>query len=241
VDGSAAESVSLRRGDGGIAGAGDLSRHPRSLLSGGGDGGAATVDNGDGDARDDGGVDGDGGAAFDSRAFRNALGAFPTGVCVVTARVSGDGADAGDGEDLGMTMSSFNSLSLAPPLVLFSIGRQSHSLAKWQRAAGYAIHVLADGQTEISGRFARPLGDKWAALEFDRGHAGAPLLRGVLARFECRAHARHDGGDHVLFIAEVLRFTVFQNRAPLLSCRGHYAQVKPTDEPAPLWPLAIHY
>jgi len=155
-------------------------------------------------------------------------------VCVVTASV-------GDGEDLGMTMSSFNSLSLAPPLVLFSIGRQSHSLAKWRRAAGYAIHVLADGQTEISGRFARPLGDKWAALDFDRGHAGAPLLRGVLARFECRAHARHDGGDHVLFIAEVLRFTVFENRAPLLSCRGHYAQVKPTDEPAPLWPLAIHY
>jgi len=203
-------------------------------------------------------------SALDARAFRNALGTFPTGVCVVTARApggdgdpsrhpraslsgggdgdgDGDATGAGDGEDLGMTISSFNSLSLAPPLVLFSIGRQSHSLAKWLRATGYAIHVLADNQQALSTRFARALGNKWAALDFDRGHAGAPLLRGALARFECDAHAQHDGGDHVLFIAEVLRFTVFQNRAPLLSCRGRYAQVKPTDEPAPLWPLAIHY
>lgn len=176
------------------------------------------------------------GRDFDARAFRNALGMFPTGVCVVTAR-------APDGEDLGMTMSSFNSLSLQPPLVLFSIGRQSHSLAQWRRAEGYAIHVLAENQREISGRFATPLGNKWAALEFDRGHAGAPLLRGVLARFECRAFARHahDSGDHVLFIAEVLRFRVFENRMALLSYQGNYGAVKPGDEPAPLWPLAIHY
>jgi len=173
-------------------------------------------------------------ADFDARAFRNALGAFPTGVCVVTAR-------APDGEDLGMTMSSFNSLSLQPPLVLFSIGRQSHSLAQWQRAEGYAVNVLAENQKDISGRFAKPLGNKWAALEFDRGHAGAPLLRGVVARFECRAFARHDGGDHVLFIAEVLKFRIFENRMALLSYQGNYGAVKPGDEPAPLWPLAIHY
>lgn len=176
----------------------------------------------------------DGAADFDARAFRNALGTFPTGVCVVTAR-------APDGEDLGMTMSSFNSLSLQPPLVLFSIGRQSHSLAQWQRAEGYAINVLAENQKDISGRFAKPLGNKWAALEFDRGHAGAPLLRGVVARFECRAFARHDGGDHVLFIAEVLKFRIFENRMALLSYQGNYGAVKPGDEPAPLWPLAIHY
>lgn len=171
---------------------------------------------------------------FDARAFRNALGTFPTGVCVVTARTP-------DGEDIGMTMSSFNSLSLQPPLVLFSIGRQSHSLAQWRRAEGYAINVLADSQKEISGRFARPLGNKWAALEFDRGHAGAPLLRGVIARFECRVFSHHDGGDHMLFIAEVVRHQVFPNRAPLLSYRGNYGAVKPGDEPAPLWPLDIHY
>ena len=171
---------------------------------------------------------------FDARAFRNALGAFPTGVCVVTAHTP-------DGEDIGMTMSSFNSLSLEPPLVLFSIGRQSHSLAQWRQAEGYAINVLADNQKDISGRFARPLSNKWAALDFDRGYAGAPLLRGVIARFECRSRASHDGGDHVLFVAEVLRFRIFENRAALLSYKGNYGSVKPTDEPAPLWPLAIHY
>ena len=105
--------------------------------------------------------------ALDARAFRNALGQFPTGVCVVTAR-------APDGEDLGMTMSSFNSLSLDPPLVLFSIDRRSHRLDQWQEAKGYAINVLAESQRDVSGRFARPSCNKWAGIDFDRGEAGAP-------------------------------------------------------------------
>ena len=172
--------------------------------------------------------------ALDERAFRNALGQFPTGVCVVTAQ-------APDGEDLGMTMSSFNSLSLDPPLVLFSIDQRALSLPQWQAAKGYAINVLAEGQQNISGRFARAKSNKWAGIDFDRGHAGAPLLSGVSARFECRPHADHDGGDHVLFIAEVVRFRGFANRSPLIFCQGNYAALKPSDEPAPLWPLDIHY
>ena len=171
---------------------------------------------------------------FDARAFRNALGQFPTGVCVVTAR-------APDGEDLGMTMSSFNSLSLDPPLVLFGIDRRSRGLDGWREAEGYAINVLSESQREVSGRFARPSSNKWAGVEFDRGHAGAPRLRGVNACFECRPFADHDGGDHVLFVAEVVRFRAFADRAPLIFCKGNYGALKPTDEPAPLWPLAIHY
>lgn len=168
------------------------------------------------------------------RAFRNALGQFPTGVCVVTAR-------AADGEDLGMTISSFNSLSLDPPLVLFSIDRRSHGLDEWQAAEGYAINVLAESQKDVSGRFARPLGDKWTGIDFDRGHADAPLLRGAVACFECSPFAGHDGGDHVLFIVRVVRFRTFTNRSPLIFCKGSYGALKPTGEPAPLWPLAIHY
>lgn len=172
--------------------------------------------------------------AFDTRAFRNALGQFPTGVCVVTARAAG-------GEDLGMTISSFNSLSLDPPLILFSVDRRSRSLDQWQEVEGYAINVLAESQKAISGRFARPFGSKWTGIEFGRGHADAPLLRGVVACFECRPFAGHDGGDHVLFIARVVRFRTFANRSPLIFCKGNYGALKPGDEPAPLWPLAIHY
>ena len=171
---------------------------------------------------------------FDAREFRNALGQFPTGVCVVTAR-------AMDGEDLGMTMSSFNSLSLDPPLVLFSVDRRSRSLHKWQDTKGYAINVLAESQKTISDRFARPLSNKWTGIDFDRGYADAPLLRGITACFECRPHAIHDGGDHVLFVAQVVRFWTIQDRSPLIFCKGNYGALKPTGEPAPLWPLAIHY
>ena len=172
--------------------------------------------------------------ASGQRAFRNALGQFPTGVCVVTAR-------AAEGEDLGMTISSFNSLSLDPPLVLFSIDRRSRSLDKWEAAEGYAINILAESQKDVSGRFARPLGNKWTGIDFDRGHADAPLLRGAIACFECSPFTSHDGGDHVLFIVRVVRFRTFANRSPLIFCKGHYGTLKPTGEPAPLWPLAIHY
>ena len=172
--------------------------------------------------------------ASGQRAFRSALGQFPTGVCVVTAR-------AADGEDLGMTISSFNSLSLDPPLVLFSIDRRSHGLNKWQGAEGYAVNILAEGQKDVSGRFAQPLGDKWTGIDFDRGHADAPLLRGAVACLECSPFASHDGGDHVLFIVRVVRFRTFTDRFPLIFCKGNYGALKPTDEPAPLWPLAIHY
>ena len=160
---------------------------------------------------------------FDTAAFRAALGQFPTGVCVVTAR-------APNGEDLGMTMSSFNSLSLDPPMVLFSIDRRALSLAQWQVAPGYAINVLAENQQDLSNRFARPLSDKWSGLDFDRGHAGAPVLPGVAACFECRAECQHDGGDHILFLARVVAFHAVAERSPLIFCKGTYGVLYRGDE-----------
>src|SRR5271169_7054766 len=99
-------------------------------------------------------------AAFDARAFRQALGQFPTGVCVVTCLA--------DGERLGMTMNSFNSLSLDPPLVLFSVDRRAVSLPFWEKADGYAVNVLAENQKDVSTRFAKPHPKKWEGARFSR-------------------------------------------------------------------------
>jgi len=167
-------------------------------------------------------------------AFRRALGQFPTGVCVITARIPGGG-------DLGMTVSSFNSLSLDPPLVLFSIDRRALGLDQWRAAPGYGINVLAEGQRELSDRFARAGANKWAGIAFERGHAGAPRLPGVAACFECRPERQHDGGDHVLFLARVVALRVFPERRPLIFCKGNYNALKPQDAPAPACSLAIYY
>ena len=174
------------------------------------------------------------GDRFDPMAFRAALGQFPTGVCVVTARTA-------DGEDLGMTMSSFNSLSLDPPLVLFSIDRRAHGLPRWRRVRGYAVNVLAENQQDLSDRFARAGTNKWAGLSLDRGIEGAPLLPGVAACFECRAECQHEGGDHILFLARVIAFRCAAERAPLIFCRGRYGSLDPGERRASIWPLAIHY
>ena len=171
--------------------------------------------------------------AFDVRAFRQALGQFPTGVCVVTCLA--------DGEQLGMTMSSFNSLSLEPPLVLFSIDRRSTSLTLWRQAAAYTVNVLSENQKDISNRFAKPLSNKWEGVRFEPGHSGAPVLPGVAARFDCDPWARHEAGDHVLFIAKVKHFRCFADRQPLVFSKGRYASLQPTEFTAPLWPLDIHY
>jgi flavin reductase (DIM6/NTAB) family NADH-FMN oxidoreductase RutF len=171
--------------------------------------------------------------AFDTRAFRHALGQFPTGVCVVTSIV--------DGARLGMTVSSFNSLSLDPPLVLFSIDRRAASLALWERAEAVAVHVLAENQKDISNRFARALANKWEGISCSEGASGTPLLPGVAAIFECAVWARHDGGDHTLFILEVEQFRSFADRQPLVFGKGRYAALQASDVAASLWPLDIHY
>jgi flavin reductase (DIM6/NTAB) family NADH-FMN oxidoreductase RutF len=172
-------------------------------------------------------------AAFNPRAFRQALGQFPTGVCIVTCRV--------DGEQLGMTMSSFNSLSLDPPLVLFSIDRRAASLPQWEKAESYAINVLSESQKDMSDRFARSLSNKWEGTSFARGRLDAPVLHGIAAVFECVRWARHEGGDHTLFIAEVKCFRSSIDRNPLVFSKGCYATLQSTESLAPLWPLDIHY
>jgi flavin reductase (DIM6/NTAB) family NADH-FMN oxidoreductase RutF len=119
--------------------------------------------------------------AFDVRSFRRALGHFPTGVCIVTSRVGG--------ARLGMTVSSFNSLSLEPPLILSSIDVGTTSLPLWRQAKGYAVNVLAENQKDLSNRFAKSGSNKWEATTYAEGLFGAPLLPGVVARLPV-AHCR---------------------------------------------------
>jgi flavin reductase (DIM6/NTAB) family NADH-FMN oxidoreductase RutF len=170
---------------------------------------------------------------IDVRSFRRALGHFPTGVCVVTSQV--------DGARIGMTVSSFNSLSLEPPLVLFSIDAGTTSLPLWRKAKGYAVNVLAENQKDLSDRFAKSGSNKWEGTTYADGLFGAPVLPGVAAVLECAAWATHSGGDHVLFIAEVKRFRTSADRRPLVFSSGRYAKLHETEFAASLWPLDIHY
>jgi len=154
-------------------------------------------------------------AAFDPLAFRAALGSFATGVTVITTR-------AGDGSSVGLTANSFNSVSLEPPMVLWSLARSSRSLGAFEQASHWAVHVLAADQEALSNRFARRGEDKFAGLTLEHGAGGAPLLPGCAARFECRGAFRYDGGDHVIFVGEVVRFTR-GDVAPLVFHAGQYA------------------
>lgn len=170
---------------------------------------------------------------LDLLAYRRCLGQFPTGVCVITARV-------GD-ELLGMTVSSFNTLSLEPPLVLFSIGRNARSLDQWREAGALAINVLSESQTELSNRFAGSRGNKWEGVTWRPGGNGAPVLPGAAAVLECAPHDRADGGDHELFIVRVQSFRNHPSRPPLVFCQGGYNRLQSSGESAAIWPLDIHY
>lgn len=170
---------------------------------------------------------------FDVQAFRQALGQFPTGVCVVTGVIGSD--------KLGVTISSFNSLSLDPPLVLFSLDRRSASLAQWSKVEGYTINVLSENQADLSGRFSRALTNKWEGLAADHEPGHGLALPGTAAHFHCAPWAVHDGGDHLLFIGRVMSFRTFGDRRPLVFNKGQYAALKsgvPDNAP---WPMAMHY
>lgn len=167
----------------------------------------------------------------DPRAFRQALGQFATGVAVITAQ-------GGDGSAIGMTMSSFNSVSMEPPLVLFSIDRKAFSLKSMTEAKGYAVNILGRDQEHLSNKFARALDDKWAAVEHTLGHMAAPLIAGALAHFECAPYAQYDGGDHVIFVGRVVRFSAHPSNEPLIFFRGGYRSLQ-TREPSPERPLPM--
>jgi flavin reductase (DIM6/NTAB) family NADH-FMN oxidoreductase RutF len=156
---------------------------------------------------------------LDRRDFRSALGCFPTGVCLVTTMGPG-------GRPEGMTINSFTSVSLEPPMVLWSVSREASSAPVFRDAEYFAINVLAAGDQEISSHFARQGPDKFAAFaaRFAPGLGAAPLLEGAAAIFECHTRHRNYGGDHIILIGNVERYT-HSERAPLVFHRGKYASL----------------
>jgi 3-hydroxy-9,10-secoandrosta-1,3,5(10)-triene-9,17-dione monooxygenase reductase component len=144
-----------------------------------------------------------------------ALGRFVTGVTIVTTTDP-------DGQPVGLTANSFNSVSLDPPLVLWSLSRKSRNLPIFENASHFAVNVLSVDQKAISDRFARPSEDRFADIDWSRGVGGAPVLGNCAAVFECSSEQRYEGGDHVIFIGRVERFD-HEEKVPLAYHAGGYA------------------
>jgi flavin reductase (DIM6/NTAB) family NADH-FMN oxidoreductase RutF len=160
---------------------------------------------------------------FDGAAFRRALSQFCTGVTVITTR-------AASGQLVGITASSFNSVSLAPPLVLWSLATRSASMPVFRANSHYVVNVLAASQLDLCKRFATVKGDRFEGVSHAEGDSGMPVLDGALAWFECHNRSRYEEGDHVIFVGEVERCGVAENAeglSPLVFQNGAFHGIKP--------------
>lgn len=153
-----------------------------------------------------------------SQALRRALGQYATGVTVITTLGS-------DGRPVGMTANSFSSLSMDPPLVLWSIGRKSSNFVHFEEAPCFAVHVLHAGQAGLAARFATRDVDRFEGVAAGAGASGAPQLDDFLAHFDCSTEARLPGGDHLILVGRVLAFDEREGLAPLVFHGGRYAEL----------------
>ncbi|WOF74057.1 flavin reductase family protein [Parvibaculaceae bacterium PLY_AMNH_Bact1] len=152
---------------------------------------------------------------LDSRSFRNALGEFATGVAIVTTQV-------GDDAPIGITVNSFSSVSLDPPLVLWCLDKGSDRLEAFEKCEGFTINILAAAQQELSNRLSRSGHPHLDGIPVDKGVNGCPYLSEALATFECDVHARHDAGDHIIMVGRVKAFQQPSAETPLIYHRGGY-------------------
>src|SRR3954464_5213314 len=153
---------------------------------------------------------------IDPRDFRKALGTFGTGVTIVTAM-------AADGKPYGVTCNSFASVSLNPPLVLWSLGMFSQGLTIFQNASHFTVNVLGASQETLAAQFAKSAGDKFAGVNWTPGLGSAPVLADSVANFQCRAANRYYGGDHIIFLGAVEAYA-YNRREPLLFAHGGYGR-----------------
>lgn len=151
---------------------------------------------------------------IDEAMFRFALGRFVTGVTVMTTR-------AQDGVNVGVTVSSFNTLSLDPPLILWSLSLKAPSLRHFRAASRFGVNILASDQRSLALHFARPARDKFADVPVSVGTHGAPLIHGAVVHLECGVEVRHPGGDHELIIGRILKASVSE-KAPLVYGHGRF-------------------
>lgn len=157
--------------------------------------------------------------AIDPSTFRSTLGRFVTGVTVMTSRTT-------DGRRAGVTVSSFNTLSLDPPLILWSIAVAAPSLAVFRDAGRFAVNILAHDQQAIALQFARSAPDKFAGVETVDGLGGVPLIAGAVAHLECDVADRHPGGDHEIIVGRLTRMSA-HDRDPLAYHRGRFGHFLP--------------
>lgn len=155
--------------------------------------------------------------SFDTRDFRKALGLFPTGVSVITCRTE-------DGEPFGITANSFSSVSLDPPLILWSIDRAARSAPAFEAAKAFAVSVLEAQQTELAIRFAQGGLHKFAGITLPDGLDGVPLIPGAVAHFECTTHALVNGGDHLIILGHVRSFMTFPG-TPMVFAHGRFVEL----------------
>src|SRR6202140_364182 len=159
---------------------------------------------------------------IDPRDFRNALGTFATGVTIITAARA-------DGKPYGLACNSFASVSLNPPLVLWSLGMFSQALSVFRNATHFAVNVLGASQQALAAKFAKSSEDKFAGVEWTPGLGNAPLLADSVANFQCRAANRYYGGDHIIFLGAVEAYA-YNRQEPLLFARGGYGGVFPGND-----------
>jgi flavin reductase (DIM6/NTAB) family NADH-FMN oxidoreductase RutF len=160
---------------------------------------------------------------LDARQLRNALGCFTTGVCIVTAT----GRDCGP---IGLTINSFASVSLDPPLILWSLDRASDTFPVFAGATHFCINVLSDEAVGLSTRLSVKANHGLMDEIGSTGTGDVPILRGVLAHFECEVTARHNGGDHIIIVGRVVRFAYDERAQPLVYYRGRYRGLAPLDD-----------
>ena len=155
---------------------------------------------------------------IDSREFRDALGCFATGVCVMTANPEG-------WQPFGVTANSFASVSLDPPLILWSLQNDSEMFEAWQQSTRFAVNILRSDQRDLSHQYAVKGDHVLSEEHFEIGTSGVPIMPDSLVSFECEVEAVHPGGDHVIIVARVLEMENRDNGEPLLFCRGGYREL----------------
>ncbi|MBY0239417.1 MAG: flavin reductase family protein [Burkholderiaceae bacterium] len=155
---------------------------------------------------------------FDALHFRQALSQFATGVTVITTRLE-------DGSFRGLTASSFNSVSLDPPLVLWSLGAAANSMPIFSGNSHYVINVLNAEQAHLAKLFSRRSDDPWNGVEYELSRTGMPILKGATAWFECHNRSRYPEGDHVIFVGEVEDCAI-EPQSPLIFHGGQFGQLK---------------
>jgi len=158
---------------------------------------------------------------FNSRQFRDALGHFATGITVVTTKVGSEPA-------IGLTANSFSSVSLDPPLILWSLDKNSETVATFEACEHFAINVLSVEQKDLSVQFSRRGNHFINGLDVETWKTGSPILRQAQASFDCTVHQRIDAGDHIIMLGQVEQVGLSGSGDPLLYHRGQYRQIDPT-------------